>query len=402
MRRPVHPWAVLLLSAPLTFVGCEPAAQPPGEDAGPSAEDLARLGDPDSILVWSHEQKVAGFRNTAYLNPTAPIAAGGDPYPLPPRATDLSSVRYTVGADTYGLTDFVEANRVAGLLVLQDGQILHEQYALGNDEETRWISFSIAKSVSSLLMGAAILDGAIETLDEEIDTYMPVFEGTSYDDVSIRDVLQMASGVTWNEDYADPSSDISRSIDQTLDETYAYMGTLPRVASPGDVFNYNTAETHVVGGVIRAATGRGLADYLSEKIWRPFGMEHDATWMLVDEGGPEYAGCCISATLRDYGRLGMFVLDNGVLPDGTRVIPESWIDESTTPSEGDPGYGYLWWLRGGDDFAAIGIFGQMIHLEPEHRIVIVTHSAWPDATGNPWTAHRQAFAEAVIRALQPR
>ena len=130
-------------------------------------------------------------------------------------------------------------------------------------------------------------------------------------------------------------------------------------------------------------------------------MESDAHWMLVEEGGPEYAGCCISATLRDYGRIGLFVMDGGRLADGTHVLPESWIQESTTPSPGSAGYGYLWWLMGGDAFAALGIFGQTIHIDPSADLIVVTHSAWPAAVGEPWQSHRGAFLAAVSDVLTP-
>ena len=387
--------AVLALCA-----ACEQGRTADPAGAAPTDTDLANLGHPDSVLVWNAEERIAGFRNFDRLRPTNPIHAGSMPYPLPERPTDLSHIRYDVDGESWAFDDFTRENHVAGLLVLHEGEILHEEYGLGNTRDTRWVSFSIAKSVSSLLMGAAVQDGLIESLDAEITEYMPVFEGTSYEGVSVRDVLQMASGVAWNEDYADRESDISHSIGLTLEETFEYMGNLPRVAEPGEEFNYNTAETHVVGGVIRAATGRGLADYLTEKIWRPFGMESDATWVLVEEGGPEYAGCCINATLRDYGRIGLFVMADGVLPDGTRVLPESWMEESTAPSEGSAGYGYLWWRAGLGAFGAYGIFGQTIYIDPDVDLIVVTHSAWPEATGDPWGSQRAAFFNALSGTLR--
>ena len=388
----------LILTVAAT-VACREAPPSGAPTTALENRDIANLGLADSVLVWNESEKIAGYRNFDMLHPTRPIHAGDAPYPLPERLIDLSHVRYAVEGDTFDIDDYVEHNRVAGLLVIQRGEILHEQYSLGNTEESLWVSFSIAKSVSSLLMGAAIQDGFIETIDDDITELMPVFEGTSYDGVSIRDVLHMASGVSWNEDYADPESDISKSIPLTLEQTYDYMGALPRVGAPGAVFNYNTAETHVVGGVIRAATGRSLAEYLTEKIWRPFGMESEANWRLVADGGPEYAGCCISATLRDYGRIGIFAMHDGVLPDGTRVLPESWMEDSTTPSEGSDGYGYLWWLRGGERFGAYGIFGQAIYIDPVAEVIVVTQSVWPDAVGGPWQAHRASFFTAMSEAL---
>lgn len=154
-----------------------------------------------------------------------------------------------------------------------------------------------------------------------------------------------------------------------------------------------------MGAVVRAAVGNNLSAYLRQKVWEPFGMEGDANWMLVEPYGPEYAGCCISATLRDYARLGLFALADGVLDDGRRVLPDGWMEESTTPSPTNPGYGYLWWLEGDGSFTARGIFGQMIHVDPSLDLVIATHGAWPEPTGEAFTEHRDAFVQAVKSVL---
>ena len=326
------------------------------------------------------------------------IAAGGRPYPLPGRRRDLSSVSYQVEDETFDLTGFRAHNRVVGLLVIKDGEIVFEEYDQGNTPETRWMSFSIAKSVVSLLMGAAIREGRIESLDDPVAAYLPGLEGTPYEDVTLRNALQMASGVEWDEDYADPRSDVSTSRG-TAAERIRFLGAKPRVAPPGERFNYNTGETHLVGGVVRAAVGSDLSSYLSQKIWKPFGMESDAYWQLVEPGGAEDGGCCISATLRDYGRIGLFALREGVLPDGTAVLPDGWMAESTTPSKSNDGYGYLWWLSDTGGYRALGIFGQAIFIDPEENLVIVTHGVWPRATGKDLAAHRAAFFEAVTEAV---
>ena len=184
----------------------------------------------------------------------------------------------------------------------------------------------------------------------------------------------MASGVQWNEDYADPESDVSQAAWETI-ALYEYLRDKPRESKPGQVFNYNTAETNLAGTLLRSAIGNNLATYLSDKIWQPFGMESDAYWMLTEPGGGEFGGCCISATLRDYGRIGMFALNNGRLPDGTQVFPDNWMEESTTPSKGFEGYGYFWWLPREGEFAARGIFGQGIGINPKENVVIALHSA---------------------------
>ncbi len=209
----------------------------------------------------------------------------------------------------------------------------------------------------------------------------------------------MSSGVQWNEDYADPDSDINRFPTNTL-EVYEYLRDKPRDVAPGEVFNYNTAETNLVGTLLRSAIGNNLATYLSEKIWQPFGMEADANWMLTETGGGEFGGCCISATLRDYGRIGLFALGDGRLPDGTQVLPDNWIAESTSPSKGYAGYGYLWWLHERGVYRASGIFGQGIYINPQEKVVIALHSARAVASKDSDWALQFALYAALTEAVR--
>ena len=364
-----------------------------------ASRDEESFGPRTGMLFWTPEQQVAGYRNTERIFDTRAIASGGRPYPLVSAPRDFSSVTYELDGVAYTLDDHVRDHRVAGLLVVEDGKILLERYSLGNDENSRWISFSIAKSVVSMLIGAAIADGYIASVDEPITRYLPLLAGGEYDGVSIRNVLQMASGVAWNEDYADPASDVARTPRGNL-ALLRYMSARPRAAAPGETFNYNTGETHLAGALLRAAIGNNLSTYLTHKIWQPFGMETDATWMLHEPGGGETGGCCISATLRDYARIGIFAMNGGVLPDGTRVLPEGWMTESTAPSKGSRGYGYLWWLRDGGAYAGIGIFGQLLWIDPQSKIVIVTHGAWPKATDRELSRHRWALVDALAAAVR--
>jgi len=376
---------LLLLTACSSDVAVESASTSTADS------DAENFGHVDNQLFWTYEEKVAGFRNMEKIGPTRLVAAGGNPYPLPRNETDLGDVRFTFEDAEWTISQYIETQKIAGIIVVKDGEIVYERYELGNTEESRWVSYSVAKSVTSLLVGAAIRDGYIESVDEMITDYVPRLKGTPYDQSSIRNVLQMSSGVEWNEDYADPESDINTSPWETL-AIYDYLRTKPRDSVPGEVFGYNTAETNLVGNVVRSAVGNNLATYLSEKIWKPFGMEHDAYWALTEPGGGEFGGCCINATLRDYARIGLFALNDGVLPDGTRVLPDNWMQESTTPSQGYEGYGYLWWLRGGGVYAASGIFGQRIQIYPTDKVVIALHSARDDAS-NPadWRMLDAAF-----------
>ncbi len=378
--------ALLLIAVCPTDVTVKPAF------ADSSNTDAANFGDIDEQLFWSYEQKLAGFRNMEKIGPTRLIPASDTPHLLPKNEIDLGGVEFSIDAAVTTVNEYVESQKVVGLIVVKDGAIVYERYELGNTEESRWISYSVSKSVTSMLVGAAVKDGYIENIDEMITDYVPRLKNSSYDQSSIRNVLQMASGVTWDEDYADPESDVNTMSWATLD-AYEYLRDKKRAAEPGEVFNYNTAESNLVGDVVRSAVGNNLSTYLAERIWKPFGMEHDAYWALTEAGGGEFGGCCINATLRDYARIGLFAMNGGVLADGTEVLPEGWMADSTSPSKGYERYGYFWWLRGGQTFAASGIFGQQIHIDPANNLVIALHSVRDDAS-NPedWRLQRAAFA----------
>ena len=358
------------------------------------------FGHPDSVLFWTPEQQLAGFPNYDQIFDTRALAPSADPFPLPSRPTDFSELQYEVDGTSYSLEDFLTHNRVAGLLVLDGGEIVLEEYRMGHEPDVPWVSYSVTKSVVSLLIGAAIRDGHIQGVDDRVAEYLPELQGTGYEGVSIAHLLQMASGVEWDEDYTDPGADVSREIGMTNSERLSYIGSKPRVDEPGARFNYNTGETHLAGAVLRAAIDGDLADYLAATVWQPFGMEHDANWRLVESDGAEHGGCCISATLRDFGRIGMFALREGVLRNGEQVLPVDWMTESTSPSTGNPGYGNLWWLGEGSSYSARGIFGQGIFVDPSDETVIATQGAWPEPTGREFSAHRDAFFAAMKRFLE--
>ena len=342
--------------------------------------------------------QIVRFRNWASLYPTREIRAGSYQLELPSNEVDFSDLRYTVADQSFSIEDFMLHNHVGGLLVITNGSIKLERYGLGNTEDSLWVSYSMSKSATSMLLGAAIQDGYIASVDDMVTDYLPRLKGSSYDEVSLKDVLQMASGVEWDEDYADPNSDVATYPSGEVIELLRFLGNKERVAEPGDVFNYNTGETDLVGAIVRAAIGNNLASYIENKIWQPFGMESDANWATHGNGG-ERGGCCMNATLRDYGRIGMFAMNGGVLADGTRVVPQGWMQESTTSSKGNAGYGYLWWLLEGPAFQAIGIYGQGIYINPETETVIAVLSAWTTATGREYSAHRAALYRAIDEIL---
>jgi len=383
--------ATVLLSA--CVISCAIAPPPTLSD------DEKNFGSPEDILFWTPSQQIAGYRNNEKIAPTRVIRAGDSVYALPVERVELDDVSFSSDETDYTIDEYFASTKIAGLLVIKNGKIVYERYGLGNTKDTSWISFSVAKSVTSLLVGAAIRDGYIKSVDEKVTDYLPRLKDSSYDEVSIRNILQMSSGVEWNEDYEDRNSDINRVEWDTLG-LYEYLRAKPRDAAPGEVFNYNTAETNLVGTLLRSAIGNNLSTYLSEKIWVPFGMEADAYWGLVEPGGGEFGGCCISATLRDYGRIGLFVLNGGKLADGTEVLAEGWMRESTTPSRGSPDYGYQWWLEGDGVFGGYGVFGQRIYVDPKEGVVIAQHSAWPHADHDSDWLLQNAMYEGIVAALR--
>ncbi|HEY8879313.1 MAG TPA: serine hydrolase [Roseateles sp.] len=389
--------AALLLSSLPPATSAQAASAP---EAASSASGPVR----GSVLFWTFEQQKAGYPHMEDLFPTRVVKRGATVSPLPVAAKPLD-VAFKVGDQTWTVDDYISRNRAAGLLVLKDGQVVLERYGLGQTPQMRWTSFSVAKSFSSTLVGAAIRDGKIRSLEDPVTAYLPALKGSAYEGVSIRQLLNMTSGVRWNEDYGDPHSDVARFATEPSvngsDPVVTYMARLPREAAPGSKWVYKTGETNLVGSLVRAATGKTLSDYLSEKLWQPLGMEGDAYWMLDSSGG-EIAGCCLSATLRDYGRFALFFMRGARLPDGEPLAPDGWVAQATTTTreateglQGRGGYGLQWWTTRSKAYRASGIFGQGMWIDPELNLAVVTQSAWPGATDVPSAQVRQALIDAI-------
>jgi CubicO group peptidase (beta-lactamase class C family) len=214
----------------------------------------------------------------------------------------------------------------------------------------------------------------------------------------------MSSGVKWNEDYTDPKSDVAqmfaRAVPANEDVTVAYLKNLPRAAAPGSRWNYNTAETNLAGVILGRAVKMPISRYASLRVWRPYGMEADAAWQ-VDEHGHEIAGCCLSARLRDYARLGQLMLDNGRTPAGRALLPAGWVKNATAVHHsfgpGKGGYGYFWWISP-TGYRASGIFGQSIWVDPKQRVVIAAVSTYPKAVDDKLSADRMAFFQRLANA----
>jgi CubicO group peptidase (beta-lactamase class C family) len=361
---------------------------------------LASLPTNRDLLFWSEPQRDAAFRSLDRISLLAKwhvVPVGGTPSPLPPGPP----LKLAVDVDAY-----MAGQRSAALLIVHDGKLRLERYGLGFDADGRWTSFSVAKSFTSTLVGAAVRDGHIKSMDDKVSAYIPDLKGSAYDDVSIRQLLTMTSGVAWNEDYADRNSDVARfnnhKPEQGVDALVSYMRRLPRAVPPGTRWNYSTGETNLVGILVSSATKKPLAQYLSEKVWVPAGMEQQATWLL-SKTGQEISGCCVQAAARDYARFGQFIL-GGARVNGQSIVPEGWLAEATTTRtdirQPERGYGYQWWTYADGTFAARGIFGQGIFIDPRRKLVIASNANWAGgATDRTASAAREAFYRAVQKAV---
>lgn len=344
---------------------------------------VATLPTNRDLLFWSEPQRDAAFRALDRLPVLAKahvVPASGTASPLPPGPP----LKLALDVDAY-----MAGQRAAALIVVHDGKLRLERYGLGFDANGRWTSFSVAKSVTSTLVGAALRDGSIRSMDDKVSDYLPQMKGSAYDDVSIRQLLTMTSGVRWNEDYSDPNSDVARfnnhKPEEGVDALVSYMRQLPRDVPAGTRWHYSTGETNLVGILLGAATGKPLATYLSEKIWVPAGMEQQATWLL-SKTGKEISGCCLQAATRDFARFGLFVL-GGARIDGQSIVPDGWLAQATSKRAdiGQPGrgYGYQWWTFDDGSFTARGIFGQGIFIDPKRKLVIASNANWAGGARDP-------------------
>ncbi len=355
---------------------------------------LAAMPTDRDVLLWKQDQRDAAFRamdRISILAEAREVAPSATPLPLP-QGKPL---------DIPGIDKYMAQQRAAGIVILQDGKVRFERYGLSFDANGRWTSFSVAKSFTSTLVGAAIQDGHIKSLDDKVSQYIPGLRGSAYDDVSVRQLLTMSSGVKWNEDYEDPNSDVARfnnaKPEPGMDATVSYMRKLPRAHPAGEVWHYNTGETNLIGVLVSSATKKPLSEYLQEKIWQPAGMEAPGTWLL-GASGHEIAGCCIQAATRDYARFGLFVLANGNA-GGKQIVPPDWFAQATVKQKdiGEPGhgYGYQWWTYDDGSVAAQGIFGQGIFIDPKRKLVIASNANWTRATLGPEPEAREAFYKQV-------
>lgn len=365
---------------------------------GEPVDQFIRRHMAGDFLLWSPNIQAEAFLNWDRIWATRTIARG-IPKPLPQAANPLD-ITFERGGRILTINDLMRWEFVSGLLVVKDGEIKLERYAMGLNAKRCWQSSSMVKSLAAILIGAAVQDGAIRSIGQPITDYLPEFRDTSYEGVTIMDLLQMASGVEWIENTDDLKTDVAEHYIKVIaarrpNYILDYLRTRPRANPRGTQFYYNTGDTFLLSHILSRATGMKVADYCSEKLWKPMGFEQDGFFILDSDNGHEVVGSCCGASLRDYARWGLFMLADGVV-DGKRVVPEGWVKASTNPTAPNfafdfggergvaggadsayKGYGYLWWVREGGDFQALGSYGQWIYVSPANNTVIVILGAVP-------------------------
>ena len=355
--------------------------------------------------LFDEDRIVHNFQHMNESFPTRTVEGGGEivefergSYTLPKRFSYLGK--------SYESEAFLTETMTTGLLILHRDRIIFERYDHGHTAEGTHIAWSVSKSFLSALFGIAVADGAVRDIMQPVTDYLPELRGSGYDGVPIKYVLQMSSGVGFNEDYGDPDSDINR-MGRTLamgTSLLEFAGTLERAREPGTLQHYVSIDTQVLGTVLVRATGKSLSAYMSEKLWKPLGMESRAYWMIDGSGmGMAFGG--FNASLRDFARFGRLYLHGGNW-NGKQIVPASWVKASTSPdaphlmpgpkpgSDNTMGYGYQWWLPANwiGDFMALGVYNQMIYVDQNSDLVIARHAANRDFQRNDFEPTRESLA----------
>lgn len=357
------------------------------------------------ILRWrmlDGDVNALTFRNMDQLFTTRKVARSGAAWALPRRDRPMDFT-YEAGGSTYSAEEFLERTYTNALLIVKDGAIVVERYRNNADETSRFIGWSMTKSITSILIGCALEDGLIDSLDDPVVRYLPELEAGAYRGVSIRQILEMRSGVDYEEryDFENPGVAASNHINALVKNVARFSDaarSIDRLHPPGAVFQYKTIDTAVLGWLIERVSGVSVAAYTTLNIWEPLGAEWDGYYIMDGEPGVgrEFSGAGFSATLRDWGRVGL-MMQNGGRAKAT-IVSREWVEASTAPSAAETesgGYGFQWWTTPGSPaYMATGLQGQFIFVNPESRTVVVKLSYFPPGD-EAATQESMAFFDAV-------
>ncbi len=381
---------------------------------GPDAEAYGeKLGYPVGLPLSEQRNMIGNFSHADKLAPTHTIAAAEHPLSLL-RAPSEISVKFTFGTETGSLSKYLDTNPTTGLLIAHNDTILFEHYQYGRTDRDRLVSQSMAKTLTAMMIGIAISEGAIHSIDDTVETYVPELKGTEMGATPIRALLHMASGIAFTENFGNPDDNVRLSNSllgpEELDPITAISRFNKRVAPPDTVWHYSNLDTEGLSLVLTHATHMSMADYLQTRIWQPMGAEASANWQ-VDSTGQEVGYCCFSATLRDYARFGLLLAHDGTL-NGRQIIPRQWLLDATEPvkqgsflavnHETNPwGYGYQTWLMPGPrrTFFLDGRAGQRILVDPTTHLVLV-HTAVRAKPGDTGSAELVELWSSVLKQFQ--
>ena len=349
------------------------------------------------------------FRSMDRLFTARAVPHAGVPWQLPrnDHALDFS---YSFGGQTHSALDGMERTYTNALLVMKDGRIVYEAYLNNSDASSRFMGWSATKSLVSIMVGTAVQQGLIRSLDDPIERYLPELADGGYRGVTVRQILQMRSGVDYEEryDFANPGIAAMNHISALIKNASRFVDparTIRRKAAPGTLFEYKTLDTAVLGLLLERVSGMSLSAYMSRNLWEPIGAEADGYFIM--DGAPgtgrEFSGAGFNATVRDFARVGQMMLDNG-RANGRQIVPADWVALSTHPTEPVAfpalGYGMQWWTFGDGAYSAIGLQGQYIFIDPASRTVVVKTSYFPPADETV-AEETNAFLKAAA-AWQPR
>ncbi|MEL6859108.1 MAG: serine hydrolase [Pseudomonadota bacterium] len=372
------------------------------------------------VQIFAPDKIDENFRNLYEKERSIQVPRSGPVYALNENlSADVLPETYDFEGETRNVRELLERSQTTGLAILHDGVLIHEEYNRGNTRESLAIQMSVSKGMASFLIGVALENGAIDSVDDLVTKYVPELIGSAYEGVTLKQVLEMSSGVRWSEDYGRLDSDLVQSVVAmrlgSLDE---FTASVPRENEPGTYNRYASIDTHVLGMVLRGATGKPYRDYFEEKLWSRLGAEDDA-YLLVDTKDEPLVFGGVNIRLRDMVRFGELYLNGGRNFLGQQLVSENWVKTSTTPdaprlqpmvdnpeSDSAFGYKYQWWIPlypDGDDYSAIGIYGQFIYINPARKIVIAKTSAYTNYTVDGGMMNHETLValQAISRHVSP-
>ena len=370
--------------------------------AGLLVDKYSYMSQPYSFYYFHHMDEL-GLR-------TDWVRRGDRVYPLV-EPTGTFTLQYDFRGRHYSLKDYFDRNFTTGFLVLRGSQIIAEKYFHGADRNSRFVSQSVSKSVVSILIGAAVDDGSIKSVNDRVTKYLPYLSESGFRDVTVKNLLQMSTGVNYSEDYRDPNSGAALIGAALLTGHPSFKdfaaSIQPTNVRPGTKFEYQSVNTQVLGLLLEKVTGKRLNEYAQEKLWKKIGAESAAFFYESKNQPDTCAFACFNSTVRDYARVGLMMLGGGAV-GRERVVSTQWAHDATTPDApylepkpggalGGLGYAYQWWIPPGDDraFEAQGIYGQCIYVNPAKNIVIVQTSAWPEPVSPALAEEQHAVLETI-------